>query len=106
MEHNERLELALRAGAKAIRNNWKLHGTIYVLDPFGTPSEIPYLEAAQILQDEADRLLHTRKPVRTFADHIRAMSDQELAELLSGFQDLGMEECLEYIHQTTKEAKE
>lgn len=56
MEHNKRLELALRAGAKSIQNNKRLHGMIYVLDPFGTPSEIPYLEAAQILRDEANRL--------------------------------------------------
>ena len=68
MEHNKRLELALRAGAKSIQNNKRLHGMIYVLDPFGTPSEIPYLEAAQILRDEANRL--KMRPWRTCGDSL------------------------------------
>ncbi len=56
MVYSERLELALRAGARAIENNKRLHGAIYVMDPFNAPKEIPYLEAVQVLRDEADRI--------------------------------------------------
>lgn len=51
-----KLRLALLAGARAINKNRDLHGTIYVLDPLGKPEEIPYLEAAQVLIEQAEHL--------------------------------------------------
>ena len=57
MEMNENLYLAMRAGARAIKNNKRLWGTSYLFDifgEFGGPKEIAYLEAARILQDAAE----------------------------------------------------
>ena len=46
-------------------------------------------------------------PIKTNADRIRAMSDEELAEFLSDFMDvvggLSPELCLEYIRQPAEE---
>ena len=57
MEMNEKLYLAMRAGARAIKNNKRLWGVSYCFDifgEFGGPKEIAYLEAARILQDAAE----------------------------------------------------
>lgn len=56
---NEKLLLAMRAGARAIANNKKLHGVTYCWDVFGEnggPKEISYLEAAQLLYTAADKM--------------------------------------------------
>lgn len=56
---NEKLFLALRAGARAIVNNKRLHGAIYCWDIWGEnggPKEIPYLEAAVLLAETADKM--------------------------------------------------
>lgn len=56
---NEKLYLALRAGARAIVNNKRLHGTIYCWDirgERGGPKELPYLEAAILLAEAADAM--------------------------------------------------
>lgn len=50
----DKLRLALLAGARAIENNRRLHGTIFCHDPFGNCQELPYLEAAKILREAAD----------------------------------------------------
>lgn len=63
---NERLFLALRAGARAIVNNKRLHGAIYCFDIWGEnggPKEITYLEAAVILAETADKM-EERSPER------------------------------------------
>ena len=52
---NEKLILALRAGAGAIVNNKRLHGAIYCWKN-GGPKEIPYLEAAVLLAEAADKM--------------------------------------------------
>ena len=54
---NEQLILALRAGARAIANNKRLHGALYCWDIWGAnggPKEISYLEAAALLAETAD----------------------------------------------------
>lgn len=56
---NEKLFLALRAGARAIANNKRLHGAIYCWDIWGEnggPKEISYLEAAMLLAEAADKM--------------------------------------------------
>lgn len=56
---NEKLFLALRAGARAISNNKRLHGTLYCWDIWGEnggPKEISYLEAADLLAETADKM--------------------------------------------------
>lgn len=50
IELTEELKLSMRAGARAILNTKKYHGTIYMKDAFSdSPKEIPYLQAAEIL---------------------------------------------------------
>ena len=50
IELTEELILSMRAGARAISNTKKYHGTIYVADVFSeNPKEMPYLKAAEIL---------------------------------------------------------
>lgn len=56
---NEKLFLALRAGARAIVNNKRLHGALYCWDIWGEnggPKEISYLEAATLLAETADKM--------------------------------------------------
>lgn len=56
---NEKLFLALSAGARAIAINNDLHGAIYFWDiggESGGPKEIPYLEAAALLAETADKM--------------------------------------------------
>ena len=56
---NEKLFLALRAGARAIVNNKRLHGALYCWDIWsenGGPKEISYLEAATLLAETADKM--------------------------------------------------
>lgn len=50
IERTEELILSMRAGARAISNTKKYHGTIYMSDVFSdNPKEIPYLKASEIL---------------------------------------------------------
>ena len=50
IERTEELILSMRAGARAISNTKKYHGTIYMADVFSeNPKEIPYLQASEIL---------------------------------------------------------
>ena len=56
---NEKLFLALRAGARAIVNNKRLHGTLYCWDIWGEnggPKERTKLEAATLLAETADKM--------------------------------------------------
>lgn len=56
---NEHLILALRAGARAIVNNKRLHSALYCWDIYGEnggPKEISYLDAAVILAETADKM--------------------------------------------------
>lgn len=49
---NERVRLAMNAGARAIENNKRLFGVSYVNDVFGdNPQEISYSEAAKVLRE-------------------------------------------------------
>lgn len=51
---NDKLHLAMLAGARAIENNKRLCGTTYCYDVFGRfggPKEISYSEAARILRE-------------------------------------------------------
>lgn len=50
IELTEELILAMRAGARAIYNTKKYHGTIFVAGVFSDkPKEMPYLKAAEML---------------------------------------------------------
>ena len=51
IERTEELVLAMNAGARAIENTRRYHGTIYSRDVFSeSPREIPYLLAAKVLR--------------------------------------------------------
>ena len=51
IERTEELVLAVNAGARAIENNKRYHGTTYCIDVFAEkPREIPYLKAAEVLR--------------------------------------------------------
>lgn len=54
LPYDDKTWLAMRAGARAIRTNKRLDGTIYCYDPFGESKEISYLEAEKILCETAD----------------------------------------------------
>ena len=49
IERTEELILAVNAGARAIENTKRYHGTTYCIDVFA-PREIPYLKAAEVLR--------------------------------------------------------
>ena len=56
IELTEELQLAMIAGARVIENTPKYHGTVFVKDCLSdNPSEIPYLQAARVLRDAAQR---------------------------------------------------
>lgn len=51
IERTEELVLAMNAGARAIENTRRYHGTIYSKDVFSEkPQKIPYLLAAKVLR--------------------------------------------------------
>ena len=55
------LELAMNAGARAIEQSAKLHGTTYCYNPLGDTQELPYIEAARILRTtEAAPVVHAK----------------------------------------------
>lgn len=65
IELTEELILSMRAGAKAIANTKKYHGTIYVSDLFSeNPKEMPYLKAAEILYAASEKESADVTPVR------------------------------------------
>ena len=51
IERTEELVLAMNAGARAIENTKRYHGTVYTKDVFSESlQEIPYLQAAKVLR--------------------------------------------------------
>lgn len=55
IERTEELMLAMNAGARAIENTKRYHGTVYTKDVFSeSPQEIPYLQAAKVLREVSD----------------------------------------------------
>ena len=55
IERTEELVLAMNAGARAIENTKRYHGTVYIKDVFSeSPQEIPYLQAAKVLREASD----------------------------------------------------
>ena len=55
IERTEELMLAMNAGARAIENTKRYHGTVYTKDVFSeNPQEIPYLQAAKVLREVSD----------------------------------------------------
>ena len=55
----------MRAGARAISNTKKYHGTIYVSDVFSdNPKEIQYLQASEILYEASEKESEDVAPVR------------------------------------------
>lgn len=55
IERTEELVLAMNAGARAIENTKRYHGTVYTKDVFSeSPQEIPYLQAAKVLRETSD----------------------------------------------------
>lgn len=50
---DEKLFLAMCAGARAIEQNKRLFGKTYVYDIFGDPKEISFYEASKILRENA-----------------------------------------------------
>lgn len=55
IERTEELILAVNAGARAIENTKRYHGTVYTKDVFSeSPQEIPYLQAAKVLREVSD----------------------------------------------------
>lgn len=56
IELTEELKLSMCAGARAILNTKKYHGTIYMNDVFSdSPKEMPYLQAAEILYTASEK---------------------------------------------------
>ena len=56
IELTEELKLSMCAGARAILNTKKYHGTIYMQDVFSdSPKEMPYLKAAEILYTASEK---------------------------------------------------
>lgn len=65
IERTEELILSMRAGARAISNTKKYHGTIYMSDVFSDdPKEIPYLKASEILYAASEEKPADVAPVR------------------------------------------
>ena len=65
IERTEELFLSMRAGAKAISNTKKYHGTIYMYDAFSdNHKEMPYLQAAEILYAASEEKSADVAPVR------------------------------------------
>lgn len=65
IELTEELILSMRAGARAISNTKKYHGTIYVSDVFSdNPKEIPYLQASEILYAASEKKSADVAPAR------------------------------------------
>ena len=65
IERTEELILSMRAGARAISNTKKYHGTIYMYDVFSDdPKEIPYLKASEILYAASEEKPADVAPVR------------------------------------------
>lgn len=55
IERTEELILAVNAGARAIENTKRYHGTVYTKDVFSeSPQKIPYLQAAKVLREVSD----------------------------------------------------
>lgn len=55
IKRTEELMLAMNAGARAIENTKRYHGTVYTKDVFSaSPQEIPYLQAAKVLREVSD----------------------------------------------------
>ena len=55
IERTEELVLAMNAGARAIENTKRYHGTVYTKVVFSeSPQEIPYLQAAKVLREVSD----------------------------------------------------
>ena len=55
IERTEELMLAMNAGARAIENTKRYHGTVYTKDVFSeSPQEIPYLQAAKVLRETSN----------------------------------------------------
>lgn len=55
IERTEELVLAMNAGARAIENTMRYHGTVYSRNVFSeSPQEIPYLLAAKVLRGVED----------------------------------------------------
>ncbi len=64
IELTEELKLSMCAGARAILNTKKYHGTIYMQDVFSdSPKEIPYLQAAEILYTASEQEQEDVAPV-------------------------------------------
>ena len=65
IERTEELVLAMNAGARAIENTKRYHGSIYNKDVFSENSkEIPYLLAAKVLREVSDAPTADVAPVR------------------------------------------
>lgn len=65
IELTEELKLSMRAGARAILNTKKYHGTIYMKDAFSdSPKEMPYLQAAENLYAASEQEPEDVAPVR------------------------------------------
>ena len=55
IERTKELVLAMNAGARAIENTMRYHGTVYSRNVFSeSPQEIPYLLAAKVLRGVED----------------------------------------------------
>lgn len=64
IERTEELMLAMNAGARAIENTKRYHGTVYTKDVFSErPQEIPYLQAAKVLRETSDATAADVAPV-------------------------------------------
>lgn len=64
IERTEELMLAMNAGARAIENTKRYHGSVYTKDLFSENSqEIPYLLAAKVLREVSDAPAADVEPV-------------------------------------------
>lgn len=63
----DELRLAMNAGARAIENTKRYHGTVYVRDVFsGHPQEIAYLRAASVLREVSNAPAVDLSPAEQF----------------------------------------
>ena len=93
IELTEELILAMRAGARAILNTKKYHGTIYVSDVFSdNPKETPYLKAAEILYAASEKESEDVATVR----HGRWRHYPDCGVTRCSVCDWSIEECVDY----------
>lgn len=92
---SEKIALAMSAGARAIEQNKRLNGKIYIYDVFSNnPKELSYREASEILREEAEQALINKELENPYKPNKRAtftsideFSEQALKEMEDNVSD-------------------